>query len=111
MPYKSVYVIHPDMPVVFYTFTDQATYPQWDAAVRAVKHTIEGISLRLERENRMGEGILDDYRVWINMVYSFMQRFGKNLPYDIADALNSVEEGVGLPLTPFDKKWKQFEKN
>ena len=97
MPYKSVYVIHPNMPVVFYTFPDQATCLQWDAAVRAVKHTIEGISLRLERENRMGEGTLDDYREWINMVYSFMQHFGKKyLPYDIANALNSVKEGVGL---------------
>ena len=52
----------------------------------------------------MGSGVLEDYRKWINSVYSFMQSFGKrNLPYDIAEeALNSVEEGVGFPLTAFN---------
>ena len=97
------YMIRPDMPMVYFEFPDEDTHWAWDTQVRLIKNEIDVVNIKLEREGRDGNGTLADYREWINFVYSFIQQFGKErLPYDIAEALNSVEEGVGLPLTNFD---------
>ena len=72
----------------------------WDKSVHLIKDHITSINNRLEMTGRDGEGTLADYRPWINRCYQFITTFGKHaVPSDIQSALNSVEEGLGLPLT------------
>ena len=69
---------------------------EWDHGVWEIKHIIETIS----------ESSHDDaarrplYLKWREMVLSFAAKWGwPRVPLDIKEALQSVENGVGLPIT------------
>ena len=74
----------------------------WNHCVSHIKNLIAEINANLVAVGREGEGTLEDYQPWLDVVHKFVENFGKDMvPADIQLALHSVEDGLGLPLTSF----------
>ena len=93
--------------ILMIRFPNREVYQRWIGAVEGIKAHIGGISRRRMARARFGgddpEIEKDAYVRWLQVVYQFRVAAGDDLvPWDIKEAVNSVEEGVGAPKT----NWK-----
>ena len=85
-----------------YEFGSWQEQSMWNQCVSHIKMVIADINAKLSATGREGEGTIEDCRPWLDVVYQFVQNFGKDMvPVDIQVALRSVEEGLDLPVTSF----------
>lgn len=76
----------------------------WHAQVMNIKAVIADITQSIQSRNGSTDDLEETDRVnynrWLNTVYLFVRRYGRNgVPGDIKHAANSVEEGIGMPIT------------
>ena len=99
MAFRLLYTAHGRYTAT-YTFEDEETAMSWNAAVLEIKAVIEQINLGLQNTGRDGQGTMEDYQPWLTMVERLINNHGSNkVPKDIQRAYNSVERGLGLPVT------------
>jgi hypothetical protein len=77
-------------------FPDVVTGGFWHGDVTGLKNLIEDIN----NDGHAGAPRVPKYRKWLELVNVFVQKWGERLlPRDIKEAVNSVERGIGKPLT------------
>ena len=77
-------------------FPDFATGGAWHCDVDGLRSLIEEIN----DDGHAGAPRVPKYRKWLELVNVFVQKWGERLlPRDIKEAVNSVERGIGKPLT------------
>lgn len=92
-------------PIEIIKFPTEAMGKKWQFAVELIKSTIASINDDLAIDGRLGRGTIEDYGTWLKLVSQFIEEFGKkNVPSDIQHALNSVEKGLGLPVTTWSAR-------
>ena len=78
-----------------FSFADRRTMFDWDKEILAIKGRMDWISEQWYPHPRRSL-----YRVWLQEVYDFCGVFGNDyVPADIRTSVNSVERGLGLPVT------------
>ena len=94
---KGHYITGVDGHSKTYDFRDDEEWFEWDKKVRDIKFEILMINETVEATVRT-----PFYLCWRKHVLALKQRFGGDrIPIDIQEALTSVENGVGVPVT----KW------
>ena len=84
-------------------FPNSEVSAAWTRGVEEIKSAIAGVNVVLRREGREGAGTIADYGDWLVMVSRFIEEWGKGrVPHDVRHAYNSVQEGVGVPVTGWD---------
>ena len=74
-------------------FPNSEVSAAWTRGVEEIKSAIAGVHA----------GTIANYGNWLVMVSRFIEEWGKGrVPHDVRHAYNSVQEGVGVPVTGWD---------
>jgi hypothetical protein len=83
------------------SFPDLETYDTWRLEAGGLRDVIADINYAV----RPGKARVPKYREWLELVHGFVQTWGERLvPRDIKRAVNSVEGGIGVPLTVWEEQ-------
>ena len=92
-------------PIEIIQFPTKEIGQKWQFSVNLIKSTIASVNEKLTAEGRAGHGTVDDYSQWLKIVSQHISTFGKDkVPGNIQFSLNSVEEGLGLPVTSWPER-------
>ena len=84
------------------TFTTMTEKNMWDEEVLAIKADSTAAMNKKEADGLTRE-VRALYENWIAPVHAFRDRFGDNrTPQDIKWAVNSAQEGLGMPVTQWE---------
>lgn len=82
--------------IIVLSFQNRSSYLQWSTHCANIRDAIAQIN----NDDNTDAARVPLYRQWLESTQAFTDNWGElYLPPDIRDAVNSVEHGIGLPLT------------